>query len=210
LSHQYEKHGVLLVVTDKYIRAALSLFWKATVQFGFKGVLADKRIYLVEGSAERAKPAAGKLFNGTSLNADEIRTRIGAQVQDKAKFEKKWKWAPKDADAFSGILTGWAKVMGTTATDFLERTQSNIIDGVFDKKLHAADDPHPMIDLKPEAQFMRWSAGAGASANFMPFQGDLHDDKDTDWASRVKRGLKSAQFGLEICQRFRLETVRGI
>jgi hypothetical protein len=97
---------------------------------------------------EGAKPAAGKLFNGTSLNADEIRTRIGAQVKDKAKFEKKWKWAPKDADAFSGILTDWAKVMGTTATDFLERTQSNIIDGVFDKKLHA---PESLSDFLCEA-----------------------------------------------------------
>jgi hypothetical protein len=37
---------------------------------------------------EGAKPAAGKLFNGTSLNADEIRTHIGAQVPDKARFEK--------------------------------------------------------------------------------------------------------------------------
>ena len=78
-----------------------------------KSALADKRVYVVEGSAERKKQPKEKLFNGMSLNTGEVRKRILNQVQDKAKFEKKWKLAPEDADQFGGILTDWAKVMGT-------------------------------------------------------------------------------------------------
>jgi hypothetical protein len=71
---------------------------------------------MVEGSAERKKEPKEKLFNGTTLNVQEVHKRIASKVQDKARFEKKWKWAPKDADQFSGILTDWAKVMGASAT----------------------------------------------------------------------------------------------
>jgi septal ring factor EnvC (AmiA/AmiB activator) len=94
-----------------------------------KKALSDKRVYIVEGAAERKKEPKEKLFNGTTLNVQEVRKRIAHQVQDKAKFEKKWKWAPKDADQFSGILTDWAKVMGASATSFLERGQKEIVEG---------------------------------------------------------------------------------
>jgi hypothetical protein len=162
-----------------------------------QSALADRRVYLVEGSAERKKHPKEKLFNGTTLNTDQVRKRISDQVQDKAKFEKKWKWAPKDADQFSGILTDWAKVMGTTATEFLERGQKEIIDGIVGADKRNPDDPHRMIDVKPEAQFLRWSAGAGADATFMPFQGSLYDSRDRNWNQRFKRGAKSAQFGIK-------------
>ena len=54
-----------------------------------------------------------------------------------------------------------------------------------------------MIDLKAEAQFLRWSAGAGAATTFMPFQGSLYDARDKDWGQRFKRVAKSAQFGIK-------------
>jgi hypothetical protein len=162
-----------------------------------QSALADRRVYLVEGSAERKKHPKEKLFNGTTLNTDQVRKRISDQVQDKAKFEKKWKWAPKDADQFSGILTDWAKVMGTTVTEFLERGQKEIFDGVVGADKRDPTNPYRMIDLKPEAQFMRWSAGAGAEATFMPFQGSLYDARDRNWNQRFKRAAKSAQFGIK-------------
>jgi hypothetical protein len=162
-----------------------------------RNALVDKRVYLVEGSTERKKQPAEKLFNGTTLNANEVRRRISNQVQDKAKFDKKWKWAPKDADQFSGILTDWAKVMGTSATAFLERGQQEIIDGLVGADKRDPNNPYRMIDLKPEAQFMRWSAGAGAEANFMPFQGSLYDARDKNWTQRFKRVAKSAQFSIK-------------
>jgi hypothetical protein len=158
---------------------------------------ADRRVYLVDGSAERTKHPKEKLFNGTSLNTDQVRKRISDQVQDKAKFEKKWKLAPKDADQFSGIFTDWAKVMGTSVTAFLERTQTEIIDGIVGVDKHDPNNPYRTIDLKPEAQFFRWSAGAGASASLTPFQGSLYDGRDMNWSQRFKRAAKSAQFGIK-------------
>ena len=162
-----------------------------------KNALADHRFYLVEGATERKKPAKEKLFDGMTLNHKEVHNRIKEKVQDKAKFEKKWKWAPKDAEQFSGILTEWAKVMGTDATAFLERKQMDLIDRIGGAGHHDKDDAHRNIDLKSEAQFMRWAAGAGAEANFMPFQGSLYDKRDKDWSSRFKRAAKSAQFGVK-------------
>ena len=159
--------------------------------------LADRRVYLVDGSAERKKHPKEKLFNGTSLNADQVRKRLSDQVQDKAKFEKKWKLAPTDADQFSGIFTDWARVMGTSVTACLERTQTDIIDGIVGADKRDPNSPYRMVDLKPEAQFMRWSAGAGASATFMPFQGSLYDARDRNWSQRFKRAAKSAQFGIK-------------
>jgi hypothetical protein len=162
-----------------------------------KSALADKRVYLVEGAAERKKDPKEKLFNGTTLNKDEVRKRILNQVQDKVKFEKKWKLAPKDGDQFSGILTDWAKVMGTTVTAFLEREQKEIIEGILGKDRTDPNNPYRMIDMKPEAQFMRWSAGAGAEATFMPFQGSLFDARDKNWSQRFKRARKAAQFSIK-------------
>jgi hypothetical protein len=54
-----------------------------------------------------------------------------------------------------------------------------------------------MIDMKPEAQLMRWSAGAGAQATFLPFQGSLYDKRDKNWSQRLKRFAKAAQFGIK-------------
>jgi hypothetical protein len=162
-----------------------------------KGALADRRVYLVDGPAERKKQPKDKLFNGTALNTNEVRKRISDQVQDKAKFEKKWKLAPKDAEQFSGIVFDWAKVMGASVTAFLEREQQEIIDGIVSADQHDPSNPYRKIDLKPEAQFMRWAAGAGAAATFTPFQGNLYDGRDRNWRQRFKRAAKSAQFGIK-------------
>jgi len=162
-----------------------------------RGALSDHRVYMVEGSAERKKQPKEKLFNGASLNTKEIRNRILNNVQDKAKFSKKWKLAPKDADKFSGILTDWAKVMGADATTWLERSQKEIIDGIFRTETSDPDNPYRNIDMKPEAQFLRWSAGAGAEATFMPFQGDLYSARDRNWKQRFKRAAKAAQFSVK-------------
>lgn len=159
--------------------------------------LADRRVYVVNGPAERRRPLQQKLFNGTTLNTTEVRNRILNQVQDRAKFSKKWKLAPDDADQFSGVLTEWAKIMGTSATTWLERSQKQIAEGVFDAETSDPNNPYRNIDVKPEAQFLRWSAGAGAEATFMPFQGNLHDGRDTNWKQRFKRGAKAAQFSIK-------------
>ena len=87
--------------------------------------------------------------------------------------------------------------MGADATHFLERTQQDMVDGIVGVGKHNSNDPYRKIDLKSEAQFMRWAAGAGCEVNFTPFQGNLHDQRDKDWSSRFKRGAKSAQFGVK-------------
>lgn len=162
-----------------------------------RSAMADRRVYVVEGSAERKKPPTGKLFNGTSLNTTEIRNRILNQVQDKAKFSKKWKLAPADADQYSGILTDWAKVMGADATAWLERTKEDVLGGLLKAETYDPNNPYRNIDVKPEAQFLRWSAGAGAEATFMPFQGNLYDARDRNWKQRFKRAAKAAQFSVK-------------
>jgi hypothetical protein len=162
-----------------------------------KKALSDKRIYMVEGEAERKKHPKEKLFNGKELNAQEVRKRIASQVQDKAKFEKKWKVAPKDADNFSGILTDWAKVMGRSATAFLERGQKEILDGIIAADKRDPNNPYRVVDLKPEAQFMRWTAGGGIEATFMPCQGEFFDKRDKNWGQRFKRASKAAQFSFK-------------
>lgn len=159
--------------------------------------LSDKRIYMVEGEAERKKDPKGKLFNGTALNAQEVRKRIASQVQDKAKFEKKWKLAPKDADHFSGILTDWARVMGNSATAFLERGQKELVNGIIGADKSDPKNPYRIVDLKPEAQFLRWTGGAGAEATFMPCQGNFYDKRDKNWGQRFKRASKAAQFSVK-------------
>jgi hypothetical protein len=159
--------------------------------------VADRRVYLVDGPAERIKHPKEKIFNGTSLNTDQVRKRISDQVQDKAKFEKKWKLAPKDADQFTGIFFDWARVMGTDVTACLERTQTELIEGIVSASKRDVNNPYRMVDLKSEAQFMRWAAGAGAEATFMPFQGSLYDARDHNWSQRFKRAAKSAQFGIK-------------
>jgi hypothetical protein len=162
-----------------------------------RSAMADRRVYVVEGSAERKKQPKEKLLNGMALNTAEIRNRILNRVQDKAKFSKEWKLAPKDADQYSGILTDWAKVMGADATAWLERTQKNIVERKLDAATTDPNNPYRNIDMKPEAQFLRWSAGAGAEATFTPFQGNLYDARDKNWKQRFKRGAKAAQFSVK-------------
>jgi hypothetical protein len=162
-----------------------------------KNALSDKRVYLVEGADERKKDPKEKLFNGTTLNVKEVHKRIAKQVHDKAKFEKKWKWGSKDADHSSGILTDWAKVMGASATSFLERGQKEILEGIFGTEKTDPNNPYRVIDMKPEAQFMRWTGGAGAEATFMPCQGDFFDKRDKTWGQRFKRASKAAQFSIK-------------
>lgn len=163
-----------------------------------KGALADKRIYLVEGEAERKKQPQGKILNGINLNTDEIKKRMADKVQDKAKFAKKWKLAPKDADAYSGILSDWAKTMGSDAKTFLERSQEELAKQILPASLsYDKNDPYRNIDLNAEAQLMRWAGGAGLETNFNPFQGSLFDKRDKDWKDRAKRAAKTARFGIK-------------
>lgn len=162
-----------------------------------KNALSDRRVYMVEGSAERKKDPKGKIFNGIALNVQEVRKRIENQVRDKAKFQKKWKLSPKDADHFSGILTDWAMVMGASATSFLERGQKEIIEGILGTANSDPNNPYRIVDMKPEAQFMRWTAGAGAEATFMPCQGNFFDKRDKTWGQRFKRASKAAQFSVK-------------
>lgn len=163
-----------------------------------KKALADKRVYLVEGEAERKKQPKEKIINGVTLNTDEIKRRIAGKVQDKAAFDKKWKLAPEDADAYSGILFDWAKTMGADSKAFLERTQEELAKKLLPASL-IQDKTHPYrhIDLAAEAQLMRWAGGAGLAVNFSPFQGSLFDKRDKDWKDRVKRAAKTARFGIK-------------
>lgn len=163
-----------------------------------KEAAADKRVYLVEGKAERNNGKAEPLFKGTSLNTNEIKRHIANQVLDKAKFSKKWKLKPDDGDEFTGqFFSDWSKAMGAKATEFLEREQKTIAERVFTPSALNANDPHRQIDLKPEAQLMRWAAGAGLEANCLPFQGNIFDKRDKDWQSRFKRAAKAAQFNVK-------------
>ena len=44
---------------------------------------------------------------------------------------------------------------------------------------------------------MRWAAGAGLEANFMPFQGNFFDKRDKNWKRRFSRAAKAAQFNIK-------------
>ena len=139
-----------------------------------------------------------KLFNGAALNTNEIKRRIANQVVDQTKFGKKWKLKPKDGDEFTGqLFRTWSKAMGASAKSFLERKQEEIAEGVFKEISHDPKDAHRQIDLKAEAQLMRWAAGAGLEANCLPFQGNVFDKRDKDWTSRAKRAAKAAQFNIK-------------
>ena len=163
-----------------------------------KAAAADKRVYLVEGKAERNKGPKEKLLNGAKLNSAEVKRRIGSQVLDKAKFEKKWKLKPKDGDEYAGqFFSEWSKTMGADAKDFLEREQKQVVEGIFGPVNADPNDPHRKVDLKAEAQLMRWAAGAGLEANFQPMQGNFFDKRDKDWKSRFKRAGKAAQFNVK-------------
>lgn len=163
-----------------------------------KSAMADRRLYLVEGKVERNKGTADRLFNGTSLNTKEVSRRIANQVVDKAKFGKKWKLKPQDGDEFTGqFFAQWSKTMGASVKEFLEREQKQIAEGLFAASTMDPNNPHRQIDLKAEAQLMRWAAGAGLEANCLPFQGNLFDKRDKNWKDRFKRAGKAAQFNVK-------------
>jgi hypothetical protein len=161
-------------------------------------VLADKRVYVVNGKAEREKREKEKIFSAWRVNHREISKQVQEKVQDKAKFSKKWKLAPEGEDEYSGILGDWAKTMGADSKAFLERTQEELINKILPASIsHDKNDPYRNIDLKSDAQLMRWAAGAGLEVNFAPFQGSLFDKRDKDWKSRLKRAGKAANFGIK-------------
>ncbi|HEX5355142.1 MAG TPA: hypothetical protein VFW93_02905 [Aquabacterium sp.] len=163
-----------------------------------KSAMADRRLYLVEGKVERNKGTADRLFNGTSLNTKEVSRRIANQVVDKAKFGKKWKLKPQDGDEFTGqFFAQWSKTMGASVKEFLEREQKQIAEGLFAASTMDPNNHHRQIDLKAEAQLMRWAAGAGLEANCLPFQGNLFDKRDKNWKDRFKRAGKAAQFNVK-------------
>ena len=167
-----------------------------------KAALDDQRFFIVNGPAERSKPAKEKLLNGSALNAAEIKRRIAENVRDKAKFSKKWKLKPQDADEYAGqFFSEWSQTMGAQAKEFLEREHKLIAEGIFNAISPAINtdpnDPHRNIDLKSEAQLLRWAAGAGLEANFLPFQGNLYDKRDKNWQSRFKRVANAAQFNVK-------------
>lgn len=171
----YDKKGVPIYVTSKSLDRAL----------------ADKRIYMVSG--EKAKRIKEGLHKDGKLNTVEIKHRIAETAVDKAKFEKKWKLKPEDADEYSGILTEWAKHMNGDITGFLDRGKEDL-----EKRFNIdPKDPKRMVDLSAEAQLMRYSAGAGLGINFKAFQGNMFDQRDGNWAKRLGRGMRTAGFGVK-------------
>jgi hypothetical protein len=172
----------------KQQQKAVPIYVKSTT---IQQVLAEKRIYLLEG--EKQKRDKEKVLKDGKLNTDEIKQRIAEKVQDKTKFSKKWKLKPDDAEAYSGVLSEWARTMNGDAARFIERsihdleTQFNI----------DPNDPHRNIDLSAEAQLLRYTGGAGLEINFNPFKGNLLDKRDGSWPKNLMRGAKSGEFGIK-------------
>lgn len=194
LSKLDAKEGVKMVElvslkTPKYKSKPVPIYVKSTT---LKKVLADKRIYLLEG--EKEKRPEQKLFKNGKLNIKEIKLRIVDQVQDKAKFSKEWTLKPEDAEAYSGVLFDWARTMNAdTIATFIERHKDD-----FEKKFNIdPKDSSRNIDLSADAQMMRYTGGAGLEANFNPFKGNLFDKRDKTWSKRVKRGVKAGEFGIK-------------
>ncbi|MDR3409532.1 MAG: hypothetical protein P4L87_01065 [Formivibrio sp.] len=158
-----------------------------------KQALADKRVYMVNGDAEKKKRTQEKIISGGKFNTTEIKKRIAEKAADKAKFEKKWKLAPEGEDAYCGVLTEWAKVMNGDIHHFLERQTENV------EKYFNIDpnDPHRNVDVSAEAQLMRYTAGAGLEVNFNPFSGNLDDGRDSTVISRTKRALSQGKLGIK-------------
>ncbi|WP_312510672.1 hypothetical protein [Massilia sp.] len=187
------KEGVKMVEmvalkTRKYGQKPTPIYVKST---SLKRVLADNRIYLVEG--EKAKRKEDKILKDGKLNVKEIKHRITEKVQDKTKFSKEWKLKPEDADAYTGVLFAWARTMNGDIATFIERNK-----GELEKYLELdPDNPERRADLSADAQLMRYSAGAGLEINFNPFTGNLHDGRDRTWTKRALRGLKSGEFGIK-------------
>jgi hypothetical protein len=170
----YDKKGVPIYVTTKSLERALG----------------ERRIYLLNG--ENKKRAKQDIITPFKINTKEIKHRIAEEVQDQAKFEKKWKLKPDDAEEFSGILSAWAKTMNGDLTQFLDR-QKGELETSFQID---PENPNRMVDLSVGAQLMRYTAGAGLAINFSPFNGDVFDPRDRNWGQRLKQGVKSGEFGI--------------
>jgi hypothetical protein len=192
LSKMDAKGGVKMVElvslrTPKYKDKPVPIYVKSTT---LKKVLADNRIHLIE--SEKEKRHAEKLFKDGKLDTHEIKNRIADKVHDKS-FKKEWKLKPGDAEAYSGVLTDWAKTMNGDVAKFLERQKDDV-----ERKFNIdPKDAHRNIDLSADAQLMRYTGGAGLELNFKPFQGNLSDKRDDSWAKRAMRGAKSGELGIK-------------
>ena len=162
------------------------------------GISADGRILLLDGPAERNKGPKEKLFYGSHLNHAELKRRLAQQALDKVKFENKWKLKPEDGDMYAGqFFEKWARTMGAQIQDFIEHGHRQVVEGVAGTASTDKSNPYRRIDLKSEAQLMRWAAGAGLEANFQPLQGDWFDENDKTWKQRFVRAAKAAQFNVK-------------
>lgn len=171
----YDKKGVPIYTSSKTLGRAL----------------AEKRFYVISG--EKEKRAKEKLLKNGKLNHAEIKHRIAEHVVDKAKFEKKWQLKPDDADAYTGILSEWAKHMNGDITKFLEREK-----GELETRFNIdPKDPKRIVDLSAEAQLMRYTAGAGLAINFKALQGNMNDSRDGSWVKKLARGVRTAGLGIK-------------
>ncbi len=181
----------LLPLTQKKIQNKRSITPIYVKSDKIKKALSDKRIYLIDGPAE--KKATKKLITDGKLDTAAVKERILNQVQDKAAFKKKWKLAPEGEEEYAGILSEWARTMNGDIKTFIEREKNAL-----EKKFNIdPNDPRRNIDLEAEAQLMRWSSGAGLEINFKPFTGNLSDKRDKNWPDRLQRGLKSGETGIK-------------
>jgi hypothetical protein len=192
LSNMDAKDGVKMVElvslrTPKYKEKAVPIYVTSTK---LKKILAENRVHLVTN--EKSKRVQEKLLKNGKLDVKEIKKRIEEKVQDQG-FKKKWKLAPDDADAYTGVLTEWARTMNGDIATFLERAKDDV-----EKKFNIdPKDSRRNIDLSADAQLMRYTAGAGLEVNFKPFRGNLHDGRDANWYQRVKRGAKSGELAIK-------------
>lgn len=192
LSKLDAKAGVKMVElvslrTPKYKDKAVPIY---VTSKRLRNVLAQNRIYLVPG--EKAKRTKDNVFKNGKLNTKEIQQRIAEKAQAKD-FKKEWKLKPDDADAYTGVLSEWARTMNGDIAKFIERE----VDDVQKKFNIDPKDPQRNIDLAVDAQLMRYTAGAGLAVNFKPFQGNLFDARDTTKWESIKRGMASADMGIK-------------
>jgi hypothetical protein len=192
LSKMDAKNGVKMVElvslrTPKYKEKAVPIYITSTK---LKKVLAENRVHLL--SNEKSKRPEEKVFKDGKLDINEIKKRIAEKAQDQG-FKKKWKLKPGDADAYTGVLTNWARTMNGDISTFLERNKDDV-----ERKFNIdPKDSRRNIDLSCDAQLMRYTAGAGLEVNFKPFQGNLDDRRDDSLYKRVKRGVKAGELAIK-------------
>lgn len=192
LSKLDAKDGVKMVElvslrTPKYKDKPVPIYVKST---SLTRILAERRVYLL--SDERTSRPTEKVWKDGKLNVNEIKKRIEAKVQDQG-FKKKWKLKPSDADAYTGVLSEWARTMNGDPSTFLNRQADQL-----EKWLsNDSKDSGRHYDFSADAQLMRYTAGAGLEVNFKPFKGNLHDRRDDTLYKRVKRGLKSGELAIK-------------